>query len=96
MELVVLKQRELCILVILDEEESVTVEQIRGRLNAFLGKDVVIKCSLGRNKYEKYNAKIKELYKNVFLVEIKESKIKNEIKSFSYSDVITKTIKIDY
>ena len=66
-----------------------TVEQIRLKLNDFLGKDVVIKCSLGRNKYEKYNAKIKELYKNVFLVEIKESKIKNEIMSFSYSDIIT-------
>lgn len=96
MEWVGLKQKEQCILVILDEEEFVTIEQIRGRLNEFLGKEVVIKCSLGRNKYEKYNAKIKELYKNVFLVEIKESKIKNEIKSFSYSDVITKTIKIDY
>lgn len=81
---------------ILDEEEFVTVEQIRCKLSNFLGKDVIIKCSLGRNKYEKYNAKIKELYKNVFLVEIKKSKIKNEIKTFSYSDVITKTIKIDY
>ena len=91
----VLKQRELCISVILDEGEFVTTEQIRLRLNEFLNKDVVIKYSLGRNKYEKYNAKIKKLYKNVFLVEIKESKIKNEIKSFSYSDVITKTIKID-
>ncbi len=96
MEWVELKLRELCILGTLDEEEFVTVEQIRCRLHEYLGKDVIIKCSLGRNKYEKYNAKIKELYKNVFLVEIKESKIKNEIKSFSYSDVITKTIKIDY
>ena len=72
-----------------------TTEQIRLTLNEFLGKDVVIKYSLGRNKYEKYHAQIKKLYKNVFLVEIKESKIKNEIKSFSYSDIITKTIKID-
>ena len=30
-----------------------TVEQIRLKLNDFLGKDVIIKCSLGRNKYEK-------------------------------------------
>ena len=73
-----------------------TVEQVRVNLNEYLGKNVVIKYNLGRNKYEKYNAKIKELYNNVFLVEIIESNIKNEIKSFSYSDVITKTIKIDY
>ena len=73
-----------------------TVEQIRIRLNDYLGKNVVIKYNLGRNKYEKYTVKIKELYKNIFLVELLESKIKNEIKSFSYSDIITKTIRIDY
>ena len=79
---------------ILDKGEKLTTEQVRLTLNEYLGKDVVIKYSLGRNKYEKYHAQIKKLYKNVFIVEIKESKIKNEIKSFSYSDVITKTIKI--
>ena len=73
-----------------------TVEQVRIRLNDYVGKKVVIKCNLGRNKYEKYNATIKELYKNIFLVEVMEANLKNEIKSFSYSDIITKTIKIDY
>lgn len=71
-----------------------TVDQVRVKMNEYLGKNVVIKYNLGRNKCEKYNATIKELYKNIFLVEIKESNIKNEIKSFSYSDVITKTIKL--
>lgn len=73
-----------------------TVEQIRGNLNNYIGKDVVIKYNLGRNKYEKYKAKITKLYNNIFSVEIMESKIENEIKTFSYSDIITKTIKIDY
>lgn len=73
-----------------------TVEQVRIRLTDYVGKKVVIKYNLGRNKYERYNATIKELYKNIFLVEIIESNLKNEIKSFSYSDIITKTIKIDY
>ena len=73
-----------------------TIEQIRGNLNNYIGKDVVIKYNLGRNKYEKYKAKITNLYNNIFSVEIIESKIKNEIKTFSYSDIITKTIKIDY
>ena len=56
-----------------------------------LGDIVSIKYSLGRNKYEEYEAKIKELYDYVFLVECD-----NVIKSFSYTDVITKVIKIDY
>ena len=73
-----------------------TIEQVRIHLNDYVGKKVVIKYNLGRNKYEKYSATIKELYKNIFLVEVMETNLKKEIKSFSYSDIITKTIKIDY
>ena len=47
---------------------------------------------MGRNKIEKYNVKIKETYKNIFIVETN----KTEIKSFTYTDIMTKTIKIDY
>ncbi|HIS91235.1 MAG TPA: Veg family protein, partial [Candidatus Faecisoma merdavium] len=53
---------------------------------------VTIKYNLGRNKYEEYKVTIKELYENVFLVELKN----NSKRSFTYTDVITKTIKIDY
>ena len=62
-------------------------------LNCYLGQEVTIKYNLGRNKYEKYRVRIKELYSNIFLVELKEDK---QVKSFSYNDIITKTIKIDY
>jgi uncharacterized protein Veg len=69
-----------------------TIEKIREELSQHVGDKVVIKYNLGRNKYEKYEVTIKELYTNVFLVELNT----NIIKSFSYSDIITKTIKIDY
>ena len=42
---------------------------------------------------EKYNAKIKEIYNYVFVVEVLNT---NEVKSFTYSDIITNTIKIYY
>lgn len=67
---------------------------VKEKLNSHIGKEVIIKYSLGRNKYEKYKVVIKELYKNIFLVEVKDEN--KEIKSFTYSDVITKTIKIDF
>lgn len=70
------------------------LEQIKMKLNDYVGKKVKIKYNLGRNKYEEYEVKIKELYNNVFLVELGNDE--KEIKSFSYSDVITKTIKINY
>lgn len=72
-----------------------TINQVKTKLNNHIGKNVVIKYNLGRNKYEKYNVIIKELYNNIFLVELKYNE-EIFIKSFSYVDVITKTIKIDY
>ena len=68
------------------------IEQIREKLNDYIGREVIIKYNLGRNKYEKYNVVIKELYDKVFLVQLKT----NEKKSFTYSDILTNTIKIDY
>ncbi|MBQ9181118.1 MAG: Veg family protein [Bacilli bacterium] len=69
-----------------------TISEVRSELINHLGEEVTIKYNLGRNKFEKYNVVIKELYKNIFLVELKE----NLIKSFSYTDVINSTIKIIY
>ncbi len=68
-----------------------TVSSVKKDLLDHLGDVVKIKYSLGRNKYEEYEAIVKELYDYVFLLE-------NDYgtKSFSYIDVITKTIRIDY
>ncbi len=68
------------------------ITKIKEDLNKYIGKSVKVKYNLGRNKEEKYNVIIKELFDNIFLVE-KENK---EIKSFSYNDVITKVVKFDF
>ena len=70
------------------------IGKVKEELEKHIGKEVSIQYHLGRNKYEKYKVVIKELYKNIFLVEVKDEN--KEIKSFTYSDVITKTIKIDF
>jgi uncharacterized protein Veg len=69
-----------------------TINKIKEELNNHIGGSAVIKCDLGRNKIEEYDVIIKELYNHVFVVKLKN----NELKSFSYSDIITKTIKINY
>ena len=68
-----------------------TISSVKKEMLEHLGDQVSIKYSLGRNKYEEYEAIIKELYDYVFLVECD-----NVVKSFSYTDVITKVIRIDY
>lgn len=65
---------------------------IKKTLSSYLGKEVTIKYNLGRNKYESYRGIIKNLYNYVFLVEVLDEN--NSVKSFSYADIIMKTIKI--
>ncbi len=69
------------------------IDIIKKELEENINKTLVIKYNLGRNKIEKYNAKIKKLYNYIFTVELDNTKA---LKSFMYTDVITKTIKIDY
>ena len=68
-----------------------TISSVKKDLLDHLGDVVKLKYSLGRNKYEEYEAIIKELYDYVFLVDTDFG-----TKSFTYIDVITKVIKIDY
>lgn len=67
-------------------------QTIRKALSSYLNKEVTIKYNLGRNKYESYRGIIKSLYNCVFLVEVLDEN--HSVKSFSYADIITKTIKI--
>ncbi len=68
-----------------------TISSVKRDLLDHIGDMVSIKYNLGRNKYEEYEAKIKELYDYVFLVDTNLG-----TRSFSYIDIVTKTIKIDY
>lgn len=66
---------------------------VRDNLKDYVNKEVFIKYSLGRNKVEKFNGRILKLYNFIFTVENIDTK---ELKSFTYSDVITKTLKLYY
>lgn len=68
-----------------------TISSVKKELLDHIGDQVSIKYNLGRNKYEEYEAKIKELYDYIFLVDTDLG-----VKSFTYIDVITKMIRIDY
>ena len=73
-----------------------TIYTVKQELFNHIGDMVKIKCNLGRNKYEEYIAKIKEIYNCIFLVECEAENGINYTKSFTYTDILTKVIKIDY
>lgn len=76
------------------QEEFKIITKIKEELNDHIGDTVTLNYNLGRNKYETYEVVIKDLYNNVFVVQLANEE--RVVKSFSYSDIITKTIKIDY
>ena len=67
------------------------IEEIRKDITNHIGKTIKIKYNLGRNKYETYDVVVVETYRNLFTV-----KVNSIIKSFTYNDVITKIMKINY
>lgn len=69
------------------------LDKIRQEVETHIGEKATIKYNLGRNKYETYNVTIKKTYPFVFTVKLNN---RNEIKSFSYTDIMTHTIHINY
>ena len=66
------------------------IKKIRNNLCNNLGNYVRIVYNGSRNKKEEYFGFISEIYNNIFVVKLNT----NEIKSFSYSDVLTNTVEI--
>ena len=71
-----------------------TIEKIKNKISEHIGEEIELKFNGSRNKVEYYNAVLKDVYKKVFTVEIKNEY--NEVKSFSYSDVLTNTLEISF
>ena len=73
-----------------------TIFSVKKELFNHVGDVIKVKYSLGRNKYEEYEAILKEIYDYVFLVECETISGINYTKSFTYTDILTRTITIDY
>lgn len=95
MEWVVLSQKVQCIQDIQDRR-IMTIYNVKSEIFDHVGDTIKIKYNLGRNKYEEYTAVLKELYHYIFLVECETISGINYTKSFTYTDVLTHAIKIDY
>lgn len=68
------------------------IYQVKKYLSKRIGKHATIKYNLGRNKYETYKVVLNEMYNNIFTVKLDN----NELKCFSYNDVIMRLVRIDF
>ena len=67
------------------------IEKIKKQIMDLKGKEVSLLVNLGRNKEDNYVGIIDNVYPKLFTVKVGEM-----IKSFSYSDVLTKDVVIKY
>ena len=66
------------------------IKKIKNNIRENLENNVDIYYNGSRNKKEEYIGIIKEIYNNIFIVKLDT----DEIKSFSYADVLTNTVEI--
>lgn len=67
------------------------IKLIKEEIENNIGKEVSARINLGRNKVESFDGVINASYPFLFTI-----LLDNEIKSFSYSDVLTKTLELQY
>ena len=63
------------------------IDKVKNQINDLKNNKLKIKVNIGRNKYEYYEGNIKDIYPNLFTVLTDKG-----IKSWTYSDVATKTV----
>lgn len=74
---------------------SSDVGKVRNAVNKHIGSRVVVRCNLGRHKVDVTEGIIAETYPSIFLI-----KVRNELEdtfqtiSYSYTDVLTKDVRI--
>ena len=66
------------------------VKIIRNYLNTKVGSNIIVIYYGSRNKKEIYRGVLHKIYKNIFSIRL----FNNDIKSFSYTDILIKTIQI--
>ena len=67
-----------------------TIEKIKNNIDSKKGNNVKVIYNGSRNKKEEYEVIIKEVYNYIFIIKPDG----NEVKSFSYRDVLTNTIEL--
>ena len=66
------------------------IKIIRNYLNTKIGSNIIVIYYGSRSRKEIYRGVLYKIYKNIFSIRL----FNNEIKTFSYTDILTKTIQI--
>ena len=75
--------------------QQATISQVRRVVNNHIGSKVKVLANQGRHRVDVTEGVITETYPSIFLIQV-ENEVEDSYKtvSFSYSDVLTKDIKM--
>ena len=65
------------------------IDKIKLNISKLKGKEIILKINIGRNRYESVIGVVQDIYPYLFTL-----KSGNDIKTFSYVDVLTKNVII--
>lgn len=68
------------------------ITNLKANIGDKLGKKIIVKGSLGRSKPFEKEATIEKAYPNIFVVRYEEN---NRNVTYSYTDVLTRTVEVD-
>ncbi len=72
------------------------VDRIRSDLECFVGTKMKLRANIGRCKIVEREGVLEETHPNLFVVRVEEKKNRSRRVSYSYADVLTKTVELTH
>ena len=74
----------------------ITLSVIKHRMDDHIGQHVLVTSQIGRRKTTKRHGVLRETFPAVFIVELDPGKSSFERVSYSYTDILTKNIAVNF
>ena len=72
-----------------------TLSEIKEYIAERINSNIVIKQKISHRTIPvQYEGKIKEVYDNLFIIELNNTRLKNKLVTFNYRDILTKSIEL--
>lgn len=77
------------------QRQRVTINDVKREVEAYRGCRIKLEAHKSKKKLYQKEGIIEGIYPSIFIVNVADDKRPNQRLSFSYSDVLTRSVKID-
>jgi uncharacterized protein Veg len=75
---------------------TVTIDDIKKNLEGRVGSPIQVIAQAGRKRQVKHKGVLSEVYKSLFVVDLNQEENNYEHISYSYSDILTKAVEVNF